>query len=160
MRSSVLDESPAHCGFRSTLDRIRDIDELVTKIEPLRDELAQAAYAERLGRVVACRDEGHAGLAGERHHGLGRLAGEERIEPGVDRLLQVACGAAGDDAERTHPFGAAVEHERLAPGQRVHALEELRRRKAVAREARGTADRAAAVHAEGLARLSSEALGD
>src|ERR1044071_7555954 len=61
----------------SASDRIRDVDPHVLDAEPARQPVTERADPERLGRVVARGDEVDAGLAGERHDVLARLAGEE-----------------------------------------------------------------------------------
>src|SRR6185312_517320 len=98
----------------SRSDRVRDVDEHVAHAEARFEQLAEAADPERLGRVVAGGDEVDAGLARLRQHVLLRLAGEERVEPEVDRLAKAVGGGAADDAERSDRGRAGVERERRA----------------------------------------------
>src|SRR4051812_31401741 len=80
-------------------DRIRYIDEDVAHAEPGREQVAETAHAEGLGGVVAGGEEVHAGLARAGHRALDRLAGDERVEAGGDRVLEVVGARAGDDAD-------------------------------------------------------------
>jgi hypothetical protein len=66
-------------------------------------------------------------LAGVRHHVLLRLARQERVVALVDRPVEPACGAPGDDREPAHRRGPRIEHERLATGHGGHAREQLGR---------------------------------
>src|SRR3954452_23704935 len=129
-------------------DRIRYIDEDVAHAEPGREQLAETAHTEGLGGVVAGGEEVHAGLPRARHRALDRLAGDERVEAGGDRVLEVVGAGAGHDADGPHAVGAVREGERLAVGRLAHALEEIVRRDAVAGEVADDADRGALVAAE------------
>ena len=96
-------------------------------LEPLGHQLAQAPDAERLGRVVAGRDEVDAALAGIGHRVLGRLSGQERVEAQLDRPRGSRGAPARYDRRSTDPLRAGVEDERLAPGMLGDAVEQLRR---------------------------------
>jgi hypothetical protein len=101
-------------------NRVRDVDEAVIDPEALGDELAEPANAESLGRVVPAGDEVNAVLARVRHHVLGRLAREERIVPGGDRLSEVASRRAGvDDGPMRLPQAVAVRSSRRSPAGSV-----------------------------------------
>ena len=84
--------------------------------------LAEGADAEALGGVVAAGEEVDAGLARDVHDPLGDLAGEVGVEPGGDRLVDLALGAARDDADRRDPLGSVEEGERLLTEQLAAAL--------------------------------------
>src|SRR4051795_4965466 len=78
-------KSPLRAGFRSVADaarprsdRVRHVDEDVADAEAGREQVAQAAHAERLGGVVAGRQEVDLRLPGARHRALDRLARHER----------------------------------------------------------------------------------
>src|SRR3954447_21616148 len=77
------------------------------------------------GRVMPRGDEMDALLAGLVHDALGRLAGEEGIVAGGDRVAEVVRSGGRDDADRAHALGAFEEDERLASGQLVDARDEL-----------------------------------
>jgi hypothetical protein len=71
-----------------------------------REEAAEAAHAEGLGRVVAGCDEVHPGLLRAGHRALDRLAGDERVEARGDRVLEVVGARAGHDPGRCAPAPA------------------------------------------------------
>src|SRR5579859_1774921 len=81
------------------LHGIGHVEEHVAHAEALRDELAEAAHAEGLRRVVARRDEVHARLSRFGHHPLGGLAGDEGVGARRDRFAQVLRARAGDHGE-------------------------------------------------------------
>src|SRR3954447_11706153 len=141
-------------------DRIRYIDEDVAHAEPVREQVAETAHAEGLGGVVAGGEEVHAGLPRAGHRPLDRLAGDERVEAGGDRVLEVVGAGAGDDADGPHAGGAVREGERLAVGRLAHPRDELVGRDAIAREAAERADRGALVAAERLARRAPDRSGE
>src|SRR3954449_793660 len=126
-------------------DRIRYIDEDVAHAEPSREQVAETAHAEGLGGVVAGGEEVHAGLPRAGHRALDRLAGDERVEPGGDRVLEVVGARARHDADGPHAVGAVRECERLAVGRRTHAGDELVGRDALAGQTPDDADRSALV---------------
>src|SRR4051795_10193091 len=154
-------------------DRIRYIDEDVAHAEPVREQVAETAHAEGLGGVVAGGEEVHPGLPRAGHRPRDRLAGDERVEAGGDRVLEVVGAGAGDDADGPHAVGAVGEGERL-PGQAggaggegerlagrggADARDEVVGRDAVAGQAPEDADRRAPVAAERLARPAAQPLG-
>ena len=120
LRPDVSIQSLANCGVAATQrprvpsDRVRDVDELVLDLEPLRDQRSQALDAEGLGRVVPGGDEVDPRLAGVAHHVLGGLAGDERVESQGGGLGERPRPPAGDDADRTDLRRPGVEGERLA----------------------------------------------
>src|SRR2546423_10779737 len=97
--SDVLAASSGNPGG-CVSDGIRKVDELVGDAEAVGHDLPEPADSERLGRVVARRDEVDSGLARLPGDALGRLAGEECVERALCRLRQAVAGAARDDAER------------------------------------------------------------
>ena len=48
---------PREDGLKRSLDRVYEVDEVVADLEALREQLAEAADAECLGRVVARGEE-------------------------------------------------------------------------------------------------------
>src|SRR5829696_2667135 len=82
--------------------------------EALREQLAEAPDAVRLGRVVPRRDEVDPGLPRVGHDVLLRLAGEERVVALRDRPWELARRAAGDDGDAPDGRRSAVEDQRLA----------------------------------------------
>src|SRR4051794_12601226 len=86
-------------------DGVRIVREDVADAEALGAPIAQRADPEGLGRVVAGRDEVDACLARLRVNTLGGLAGQEGVEPGLDRAADVARGPAGDDPDRPDRVG-------------------------------------------------------
>src|SRR4051794_10514957 len=80
-------------------NRVRRGDEAVFDAEPVRHELSEPPYAERLGGVVARCDEVRAALECVRHHVLGGLSGEECVEAERDRLAEARGRRAGHDSD-------------------------------------------------------------
>jgi hypothetical protein len=109
---------------------------------------------------VAGGEEVDAGLAGEGHRALGRLAGDERVQALVDRILEVVGAGPGDEADRPHPARPVGERERLAARRVRHAVHELGGRDAVAGEPRAHPDGAAAQQRERLGRLGAQRRGE
>src|SRR4051794_24442617 len=149
----------AHPGPPAS-DRVRYIYEDVAHAEAGREQVAETAHAEGLGGVVAGGEEVHAGLPGAGHRALDRLAGDERVEAGGDRVLEVVGARAGDDADGPHAVRAVREGERLAVGRRAHAGDELAGRDAVARKPPDDADRGVLVMGERLPRLAPDRFGE
>src|SRR5215217_4333305 len=101
---------PARRGANYGLsDWVWDVHPDVPHSEAVGEPLAQRPDAERLRGVVAGGDEVDAGLAGDRHDVLARFAGEEGVEPAVDRVLEPVGAAPGDDADPAHVLRPAVE---------------------------------------------------
>src|SRR5262245_15152525 len=98
---------------RSRSDGVRGLDEVVLEAETLREQLPEPADAERLGGVVAGRDEVRAALASVGHDVLGGLPGEERVEAAGDHLGEVRRRAARHDADAVDQLRARVPDERL-----------------------------------------------
>ena len=73
------------------LNRIRDVEERRFDGESLAEEVGDGPHAERLGGVVASREERHPELAGERAGVLLGLAREE----GVQRRAPRPRGSCG-----------------------------------------------------------------
>src|SRR5919204_5815412 len=112
----------AYCGdLGRRLDGVRHLDELMLEPESIGDDLAEPAYSERLGRVVAGGDEVDPSLAGIAHRLLGRLTGYQRVQPERRRLLERARPGAADDPDAADRVRPGVEDERLAPDQRGNA---------------------------------------
>jgi hypothetical protein len=76
-----------------SLDRIWDVEEYVAQVEALGKVLTETLDAERLGRVVAGRDEVQAELASLGHAPLSRLARDKGPGTGRRRVAEVV-GAA------------------------------------------------------------------
>src|SRR5829696_9494895 len=124
------------------LDGIRDGEKFVFHAEAIGQELAEPPHAERLRRVVATGHEVHAGLARVGHRRLGRLAGDEGVEPEPYGLAEGEIAAAGDHAEGVDGLGPGGPGEGLLAERGGAALVQLPEGHALART-RGEADRAA-----------------
>jgi hypothetical protein len=82
------------------LHRVWHVDELDRDPEPLTEVVPQHLNPEPFGRVVPGGEVVDPRFTGDVHHPLGGLAGEVGVEPGVDRRIELALGAAADDPER------------------------------------------------------------
>src|SRR5437667_8520923 len=140
-------------------DRIRDLHELVPEVESLRQQLAEPADAEGLGRVVAAREYGDAGLARVGHERLLRLARHERVDAQPHGLGEAGAAAAGHHSDGPDRPAVALEDQRLAAKGGGAALGELRQLDRLRRVA-DEADRAAAHLAVGLPAAELERLAD
>src|SRR5215217_7127066 len=98
-------------------------------------------------------------LARVRHHVLGGLAGEEGVEPELDRLAEARRRAAGDDADAPYQLRPRVPAERSPLGHALHPFEQLGGRDALA-VAADEADGATVVHAARLRALEAERLAE
>ena len=134
---------------------VGNIDEL--DIEPVAfgDPSTEGADAESLGRVMARGHVMDTVLGRLMHDPLGGLSGHVGIESGGHRLMKLALGAAGHDADRRHQPIAAGEDLGFAIARLGDGGEELVRfnclRKDPAHSCRSTA-----VHSESLELLESE----
>ena len=76
--------------------------------------LAERPRPERLRGVVLGGEEADPTLAGDRAPPFGRIAGDERVEPLGDGVVDVACAASGDNSDAPNQLGAVRQGERLA----------------------------------------------
>ena len=60
-----------------------------------------------------------------RGRALGRFPGEQSLRADACGLIEEVAAGARDDRQARDPLGPAIEHERLARGQRVRAVAEL-----------------------------------
>src|SRR6476619_5534315 len=90
------------------------------------EALPEGADTEGLRRVVPGCEEVEPGLACVVHRRLARLARDEGVQAGRDRVVEMLRGAAGDDADRRNRVRAREERERLAAaGGVTHASAQL-----------------------------------
>src|SRR5262245_33583685 len=96
--ADVSSFSPLRACF-SSLDRVRDVDELVLDLEALGHPLAEPPDAGGLGEVVPSGEEMDAVLARLAHHRLRRLARDKGVETERPRLVDCEGAAAGEDPD-------------------------------------------------------------
>lgn len=89
------------------------------------DPAAECTDAEALGRVVPGGDVVDAILCSLVHHPLGGLTGHVGVESRRHRLVKLALGGAGHDADRRHQAVAARENQRLSIARLGDGGEEL-----------------------------------
>src|SRR4051794_12509062 len=106
-------------------NRVRDVDELVLDREALGDQLAQSPDPERLGRVVAARQEMDAVLPRFAHDRLARLAGDEGVQSHRARLVKSEPTGPRDDPDARDPLRPAFEDQGLLTGGVLQAPAEL-----------------------------------
>ena len=87
-----------------------------------------------------------------RGRALGHLAGEQRVGPGVARLLQMVGARAGDDREPADLLRSRSQELRLAAGCLPRPCQQLADRDSLVPEVGQEADRLAAVDGERLDR--------